>query len=131
MTELTELVQESILTPAKKAENLLKLREAKRQIEERIELLNSELLEAMRATDSLSIKTSSFTISRAKRVTPFVENYKALKQDLDEKRIPYTTKEVFGDEMAGVFRQAVKEGRQLDGLSSRETEYITIKTPKE
>lgn len=115
------------LTKSQKAERLLKLTDLKKQVETAYNALRDELLKSMQELDVYTLKTGSYTLTRATRVTPQVTNYTKLKETLEKEKIPYTTKEVFGDEMTEVFKLAIKEGRDLEGLDSKVTEYITIR----
>ena len=122
-----ELLNIQGLTQSQKAERLLKLTELKKQVETAYNALRDELLKSTQELDVYTLKTGSYTLTRATRITPQVTDYKKLKETLEKENIPYTTKEVFGDEMTEVFKLAIKEGRVLDGLESKVTEYITIK----
>lgn len=115
------------LTQSQKAERLLKLTDLKKQVETAYNALRDELLKSTQELDVYTLKTGSYTLSRATRITPQVTDYKKLKETLEKENIPYTTKEVFGDEMTEVFKLAIKEGRVLEGLESKVTEYITIR----
>lgn len=127
---MNDLLQISGLTQSEKAERMLKLADLKKQVETAYNAIRDELLSETQRLGVLSLKTESYTITRAKRITPKVEDYDTLKATLEKENIPYTTKEVFGDAMTEVFKQAIKDGRKLEGLSALETEYITIRGGK-
>ncbi len=127
---MNDLLQINGLSQSQKAERLLKLADLKKQVETAYNALRDELLEETQRLGVLTLKTESYTITRAKRVTAQVVDYKTLKLSLEKGNIPFTTKEVFGDEMSTVFKQAIKEGRELDGLTALTTEYITIRGGK-
>lgn len=122
-----ELLNIQGLTQSQKAERLLKLTELKKQVETAYNALRDELLGSMQELDVLTLKTGTYTLTRACRITPKVDDYKKLKQTLEKENIPYTTKEVFGDEMNEVFKQAAKDGMELEGLSVTKTEYVSIR----
>lgn len=122
-----ELLNIQGLTQSQKAERLLKLADLKKQVETAYNALRDELLKSTQELDVYTLKTGSYTLTRATRVTPQVVDYTKLKETLEKENIPYTTKEVFGDEMTEVFKLAIKEGRVLDGLSALKTEYISIR----
>lgn len=124
---MNDLLQINGLSQSQKAERLLKLADLKKQVETAYNALRDELLEETQRLGVLTLKTESYTITRARRVTPQVVDYKQLKETLEKEKIPYTVKEVFGDAMTEVFKQAIKEGRELEGLESKITEYITIR----
>lgn len=115
------------LTLGEAADRLTKLATYKKQIETAYNAYRDKLLAATKQHDVLTLKTGSYTITRACRTTPKVEDYETLKVSLQKGNIPFTTKEVFGDEMTEVFKQAIKEGRELDGLSSTTTEYVSVR----
>lgn len=127
---MNDLLNIQGLTQSQKAERLLKLTELKKQVETAYNALRDELLKSTQELDVYTLKTGSYTLTRATRVTPQVTDYTKLKETLEKENIPYTTKEVFGDEMTEVFKLAIKEGRVLDGLESKVTEYITIREAK-
>ena len=125
------LTLDNKLSPMQKAERLMKLAELKKQVESAYNQLRDELLVVTQQLDVLTLKTGTYTITRAKRVTPQVVSFEQLKATLDKENIPYTTKTVFGDGMDLVFKQAIKEGRELEGLNVTTTEYITVRVKGE
>lgn len=127
---MNDLLKLEGLTQSQKAERCLKLAELKKQVDTAYNALRDELLKSTQELDVYTLKTGSYTLTRATRITPQVTDYTKLKETLEKEKIPYTTKEVFGDEMTEVFKLAIKEGRVLDGLESKVTEYITIKGGK-
>lgn len=127
---------EGKLSPMQKAERLVKLATLKKQVTEAYNAIRDDLLQITQELDVYTLKTGTYTISRAKRVTPSVENFDTLKASLEKANIPYTTKTVFGDAMVEVFKQAIKDKMDLPGLEAQETEYVTVrvnapKPPKE
>lgn len=118
------------LSPMQKAERLVKLAELKKQVTEAYNALRDDLLTITQELDVYTLKTGSYTISRAKRVTPSVEDFETLKAALEKAKIPYTTKTVFGDQMEVVFKELIKDGRKLAGLEARESEYVTVRVNK-
>ena len=114
-------------SPMEKAAQLVELEALKKQVAEKIASYKEDLLKVTQEQGVLTLKTEKYTISRAKRVTPRVVDFDALKASLDSAKIPYETQEVFADFMTPVFKQAIEEGRDLDGLEGQTTEYITIR----
>jgi hypothetical protein len=119
-------------SPAEKAKKLVELQVIIKNAKVEADALKADLLEIMQSQDVLTLKTGSYTLSRAHKVTPQVVDFKLLKQSLDKADIPYMVEEVFTDQMKIVFKQAIEEGRELDGLESLTTEYVSIrvKEPK-
>lgn len=126
-----ELLDISNLSPMQKAERLVKLSTLLKQVKEAHDQLRAELLTVTQELDVYTLKTGSYMITRACRVTPSVDDYEELKKSLDKAGIEYGTKEVFADYMSDVFKQAIKEKKELPGLSSKSTEYVSIRVKEE
>jgi hypothetical protein len=126
-----ETLLKRVESPIEQAAALIELEAIAKGIKERISQYKAELLKVTQDLDVYSLKTGKYTITRAHRVTPRVTNFKDLKAALDEAKIPYGTKEVFDDYMSVVFKRAIEEKRELNGLEALETEYIMIRLPKE
>lgn len=110
-----------------KAQRLMELQAIIKEIKPEIDALKSDLLKVTQDLGVLTLKTEKYTISRAKRITPQVVDQKALKKALDEQEIPYQMVEAFAPFMTTVFREAIEQGKELDGLEALETEYITVR----
>jgi len=119
------------LSPMQKAEKLVKLANLKKEVETAYNQLRDDLLAVTQQLDVLTLKTGSYTISRACRVTPSVDDIPTLKKSLESAGIEYKMKEVFADYMTDVFKQAIKEGKELEGLSAKTTEYVSVRVNKE
>lgn len=119
-------------SPAVKAKRLVELQAIYNKIKPEIDALKADLLQTLQEQDVYTLKTGTYTLSRAKRVTPFVSEFHLLKKSLDLANIPYETQEVFIPQMNIVFRKAIDEGRDLPGLTGTVTEYVAIrvKEPK-
>ena len=126
-----DLLEIKANSPAEKAQALVQLEAIKKQINVRIAEYKTELLEVMQAQRALTLKTEDYTVTRAKRVTPQVVDFKLLKQSLDEANIPYETHEVFIDQMSIVFKQLIDDKKNMPGLEASETEYIMVRIAKE
>lgn len=118
------------LSPMQKAEKLVKLAALKKQVTEAYNQLRDDLLQITQELDVYTLKTGSYTISRAKKITPSVTDVEELKAALDERDIPYKMKEVFADFMAPVFKQLVEQGTELSGLEGKVTEYVSVRVAK-
>jgi len=118
------------LIPTSKIQKLATLEISYKKIKEEREQLRAELLETMQELDVESLKTGSYTLYRAKRITPQVTNMDFLEAQLELKNIPYETMRVFTPQTFVAFRLLAKEKRVLDGLEFTETEYVVVK-PKE
>lgn len=117
-------------SPALKVKRLMELQELVNKAKPEIDRLKAELLQTMQEQDVLSLKTGSYTLSRAKRVTPQVVNYETLKKSLENEGIEVITQEIFAPQMDVVFRQAIEEGREFEGLEAKQTEYVAIRLKK-
>ena len=123
-------IPNDMLTPMQKAEKLMKLTALKKDIDGMMDELRADLLKTMTDLDVLTLKTGSYTITRQKRITPQVIDYKTVKKALEERGIPIVVREVFGKEMDVVFKQMIEQGEQLEGLEARITEYPSIRLTK-
>ena len=130
-TNSLQTLLKRVETPIEQAAALLELEAIAKDIKIRIAEYKTELLKVTQDLDVYSLKTGKYTITRAHRVTPRVVDFKALKAALEKAKIPFGTKEVFDDYMGPVFKRAIEEKRELDGLEALETEYIMIRLPKE
>ena len=118
-------------SPAEKAKQLMELQRVYNEIKPQILALKADLLQIMQDQDVLTLKTGTYTLSRAKRITPFVAEFDLLKKSLDSAEIPYETEEVFTAQMDVMFRKAIDEGRDLPGLESKVTEYVAVRVKSE
>jgi len=130
MTLNLDILKTEANSPMEKAEQVIQLEAIKRGIDKKLKEYKAELLAATQEMDVLTLKTGKYTISRARRITPKVVDFETLKETLENQNIPYDTKEVFADHMRSVFAEAVKQGRELEGLESQTTEYISIRINK-
>ena len=124
---MKDLIKKTNIVPTAKIARLMQLEVFQKQTKREIEELRADLLKVTQDLDVLTLKTGKYTISRAKRVTPTVSDFKTLCKSLDKQNIPYETMETFTPQMSVVFKEAVKQGRELDGLEVKETEYISIR----
>lgn len=131
MKKATELLALSEKSPSLKAEKLVELQAVYKQIKPEIDRLKEDLLVTMQESKTLSLKTEDYTISRAKKVTPRVVDFDALKKYLKKNKIPFETKEVFHERMGLVFKALIDEGREAEGLEGLLTEYISIRVREE
>lgn len=114
-------------SPAVKAKKLMELQTLYKEIKPQIDELKAELLQVMQEQDVLTLKTGTYTLSRAKRITPQVVDFKILKDSLEKAEIEVITEEVFAPQMDVVFKQAIEEGREFEGLESKVTEYVSVR----
>jgi hypothetical protein len=103
------------------------LREKLALITDEMQVYKDDLLKITQDLDVLSLKTGSYTISRAIRITPQVENFSKLKVSLEKAGVPVMVVEAFAPQMDEVFKEALKEGKEFDGLGKRETQYIAVR----
>lgn len=114
-------------SPMVKAARLFELQKLMKELKPEIESLKADLLKVMQDMDVLTLKTGSYTLSKAKRITPRIEDFKTLKKSLEEQKIPFETVETFAPFMSEVFKEAIDQGRELEGLGKLETEYVSIR----
>jgi hypothetical protein len=121
-------------SPMMKAAKLVELGVIAKELREKLSLVTDEmqvykddLLKITQDLDVLSLKTGSYTISRAIRITPQVEDFVKLKVSLEKAGVPVMTVEAFAPQMDEVFKEALKEGKEFDGLGKRETQYIAVR----
>lgn len=125
-------------SPMQKAARMIELRKKVDQLKAEIEPLQQEidlykgdLLKITQDLDVLTLKTGDYTISRAIRVTPQIIDFKELKEDLIDKDIPFETEEVFTPQTMEMFKEAIKQGKKLNGLEEKETQYISVRIAKD
>ena len=111
-----------------KAEKLMELTAIYKEIKPQIDELKEDLLKVMQETDVESLKTGKYVLYRAKRVTPSVTDTKALKNALQERKIPFEMVEAFAPFMSTVFKNLIDQGEELDKKKKKITEYVSIRT---
>lgn len=116
-------------SPMEKVKKLVELQAVLKEIKPQIEALKEDLLAITQQLDVYTLKTGNYTISRAKKITPRVTDFKRLKQSLDEAGIPYMVEEVFTSQMQIVFKQALEDKKELEGLEGLITEYVVVRLP--
>ena len=121
------LLSNTLKSPMQKVEKLIEYQAIVKDLKPKIDELKADLLKVTQDLDVYTLKTGRYTISRAKKITPKVINFKQLKESLDKAEIPYITEEVFAEQMKLVFKQAIEEKRELEGLEALVTEYISIR----
>lgn len=127
---MNDLLVKNANSPMEKAAKIVELTQIIKQAKEIVDEYKVDLLKATQEMDVLTLKTGSYTITRAKKITPRVMDFKTLKASLDQADIPYEVEEAFTPQMTIVFKNIVKEGKKLEGLEALETEYIMIRTPE-
>ena len=110
-----------------KMARLMELQAIVKKLKPEIDELKADLLKVTQDLDVYTLKTGNYTLSRAKRITPQVVDFKLLKETLDKEDIPYETEEVFTAQTNVMFKQAIADKRELAGLEALETEYISIR----
>lgn len=115
------------LTLEEKAAQLVELELIQKDLKNRIATYKAELLTYMQDKKVLGLKLEEYTLTRAKRITPQVEDFATLKKSLEDAGLEVYTEEVFAPQMNLTFKQAISEGREFKGLQALETEYITVR----
>lgn len=113
-----------------KAARLVELQAVMKEIKPEIDSLKADLLKITQELDVLTLKTGNYTISRARRITPRVTDFKTLKEQLEDAHIPYQTVEAFSKNMEPVFKKMIEDKTVIEGLEGTETEYISIRLAK-
>lgn len=129
--ENTDILLVNANSPMEKAAALVELETLHKKVKDKIAIYKADLLKITQDLDVYTLKTGSYTITRAKRITPQIIDFETLKLSLKKEDIPFDVKEVFADYMTEVFKTAIEEKRPLDGLGILETEYIMIRVSKE
>ena len=119
------------IIPTVKIQRLMELEVQYKEIKKQIDEYRADLLKVTQDLDVLTLKTGKYTISRGKRLTPHVTDFKTLCASLDKAEIPYETEVTFTPQMSVMFRQLVKEDREMPGLDVTETEYISIRVKED
>lgn len=114
-------------SPMAKAKRLMELQALVKSVKPEIDELKADLLKVTQDLGVLTLRTELYTISRAKRITPEVVDFKAVEQALKDQNIPYGTKVVFADYMTLTFKKLIEDKREIDGLEAKETEYISVR----
>ena len=121
------LLSQTPKSPMAKMQKLMELQAIVKELKPQIDELKADLLKVTQDLDVYTLKTGDYTLSRAKRITPQVVDFKLLKETLDKEDIPYETEEVFTAQTNVMFKQAIADKRELAGLEALETEYISIR----
>lgn len=129
---MSDLITQLAQTPAEQAAQLLKLQKLKKEVDARVKELNALLLYEMQQQGVLTLKTEKYTISRAKRTTVSVVDHQELAEDLVRKTTIEPKWVTVLDEITiNAAKLAMKAGMSLDGVESKETEYVMVRLPKE
>jgi hypothetical protein len=106
-----------------------KLIEVKKQIEERYDALRKDLLEEMKRTKVVSLKTETYTLTRQTRKTIKVTNDRAAITALKDLGHEVITKEVIDMEyMKPVITGLTEQGEVLAGVEEFNTEFVSIRS---
>jgi uncharacterized coiled-coil DUF342 family protein len=132
---MTDLIEKAKL-PIEDVDRFMELTEKAKDLRDQLKEVNDEMVkyrdELLRTTQELDVytlKTGDYTISRVVRITPVVEDFNALRATLEAESIPFETEEVFKN-MDSLFKEAIKQDRELSGLGKRETQYISVRVNK-
>lgn len=119
------------LTPMEAADQVIKLERLEKQVKTRMLELRAKLLTAMKDQDVISLKTGSYTTTRAVRRTLKIEDQATAIDALKKMNIEVVTEVVMADQMKPVLKQLLEEGKNVDGVQMTSTEYVSIRLPKE
>lgn len=113
--------------PVDKARRLMELQALMKELKIEADELKADLLKTTQQLDVYTLKTGEYTISRVKKITPHVEDFETLKKALEEAEIEVYTEETFSPVMDVVFKQILADGKNIDGLEGKVTEFISIR----
>lgn len=131
MTKKTKVTQtKKNLALFDRLSSLVEMEAKQRELKAQIDEYKSELLFYMQRNKAMQLKTEDYTITRAQRITPQIVSFTRLKKSLDKAKIPYETVEAFAPFMSETFKQVIKEGKELDGLEAKETQYVSVRITK-
>jgi len=123
---------DSQLSTVEVAGEVMKLEKLKRQIDERLKSHKQALLEQMTELGVLQLKTEKYTLFRGKRTWVKVTDDELLEQALDDIGVPVETKKVVDmDLMKTPIKKLLDDGVELDGAELGESEYVSVRLPKE
>ena len=125
---MDDIVTKSVdeLNPIEICTQVVKLEQAKRQLDERLKQLKNGLLEKMTQTDVLTLKTGNYTISRSLRTTPTILNHQQVKEELAIQGHQVITKEVIDMDYMKPLVMSLKP----KGVEFKETSYVSIRINK-
>ena len=125
---MTEIVKtNNQLAHAQMAEKIIKLEQLKKDITAQLDELKAQLLEFTQANDVYTLKTGSYTISRGKRQTVAILDHQAAAQWLFDNGIePHMVETLAVSDQAQI-KEFIKKGKQVNGCTNKETEYISIR----
>lgn len=129
-------ITKKVEAPITKAKRFVELSQEAKILRDKLKVVNDELSiyrdDLLKSTQELGVytlKTEDYTISRVRRITPIIEDFDVLKNTLEKENIPYETELVFKN-MDALFKDVIKQERELKGLGSRETQYIMVRVNK-
>lgn len=114
------------LTVSEASEQLMKLETLHKTTEKRIKELRAHLMQVMKDTKVLTLKTEDYTITRATRQNVRVINDKLAEEELKKLGHEVITKTVIDMDY---MRPLLKE-LEVPGVDKSETEYISIRRAK-
>jgi len=114
-------------SPMEKAKRLMEITTLLKDLKVEQDDIKAHLLEITQKLGVLSLKTDKYTISRVKRITPEVVDFETLKKSLTKENVPFETREVFAEFMPATFRKLIEDGREMPGLESKTTEFISVR----
>lgn len=121
-------LQRNAVTVDKTATEILKLQALSKEIADRLKEKREALLEIMQKTKTLTLKTELYTISRAKRVSTTIVSESKLEKDLKTRGVPVDYERRLSEQTIKAVNQLVKEGQSVEGVQTRQTEYLSIRS---
>ncbi len=120
----------SELTPAKIAEDVVKLEVLSKQIKQRLDAYKTRLLEEMKEKGVLSLKLETMTVSRAKRKTVKVIDDALLAEALEATGNEVVRKTIVDMDYMKPLVVSLLEKGEVKGASYSETEYVSVRLAK-
>ena len=128
MTDITSDITEVTpdLSPMQIAQQVVKLEQLHREIKGRLDNMKSQLLAKTKELDVITLKTGSYTISRASRKTIKVLSKKGLAKELEGMGLEVLYA-IDMDYMKPVVKNVIDK---LEYATETETEYVSIRIAK-
>lgn len=130
MSEIIDTTKIKQLNPNQKAERFIKLVALKDKINKEFELIRAELLADTQKLGIKQLKTDDYTISRAKRVNVYIVDDKEAGMALEKLGVPIKYEKKIASHLMPTIRAMAKD-KDIDGITTSETEYVVVRVNKE
>lgn len=120
---------EASLAPIEMAQQLYKLEELKRDVEDRLRVLKAGLLETMNGLGVLTLKTKEYTISRKTYNRVIVNDDEAAKLSLEKMDVPVKMKLDMAY-MREPVKLLIEQGKTIEGITTAVTDFVSVRPTK-